>query len=419
MEVIVLMLLAVIVAISILIVIRIDKFQAREQQQQFLIQSLAKKAEYAEQLRVENERLKTELNNERQNASEKMEILRGAESRLKIDFENLANRIFSEQGHSFTEQNKQKLSEILDPLAKQLEEFRHRVDEIHDKNNQNSTRLIEQVRQLQELSNQVSDDANTLARAIKGDAKIQGSWGEILIERILESCGLEQGRDYEKQVVIRTEDGSIKRPDFIINLPGNKAAIIDSKMSLTAYDRFCGSEQPEDQKSALQEHIKSVRKHIKSLQDSDYNQLLGNRSLDFVIMCIPLEPAYQAAIKNDENLIYDLAKSNVVISGPTTLMIILKVIAQIWRRENENKNSEEIAICGGQIYDQVVLVIEAMTEAQKKLIGATEAFEKVMKRLSSGNGNLIKRVERIRRLGSPVKKQLSREILERADIVEE
>ena len=298
-----------------------------------------------------------------------MKLLQDSEARLKTEFENLANRIFEDKSKAITEQNSGRISSLLQPFKEQLESFRRRVDEVHKNDTEQSAKLLEQVRQLHELSNKVSDEANNLASAIKGDIKKQGDWGELVIERIFEASGLESGREYEEQVTLDAGNGSRKKPDFIVHLPGDKAIVVDSKVSLTAYERFFNADNEADRDTALADHLQSVRTHVKELQDKGYTQLLGNKTLDFVIMCIPLEPAYQSALQNDKDLLYDLANTNVVVTGPTTLMITLKLIAQIWRREKENRNAERIADQAGRMHDQVVLVVEAMREAQRKIGG--------------------------------------------------
>lgn len=308
---------------------------------------------------------------------------------------------------------------MLNPFKEQLADFRKRVDEVHKDDTEQSAKLLEQVRQLHELSNKVSDEANNLAKAIKGDSKKQGDWGELIVERIFEASGLQSGREFDGQVGLRTEDGNLKKPDFIVYLPGNKAVIVDSKVSLTAFERFCSTEDDSARSAALQEHVQSVRKHVEELRSKDYTNLLGNKSLDFVIMCIPLEPAYQSALQADQNLVYDLAKTNVVITGPTTLMITLKLIAQIWRREHENRNAEVIAGKAGRLYDQVTLIVEAMIDAQKKLGGVSESFDLALNRLKEGKGNLIRRVEELRKLGAKVNKQLPDAIVDQATAEEE
>ncbi len=371
---------------------------------------LGKKSGELEKLRVEKARLEADLENQKRSADEKIELLEGAESRMKTEFENLAHRIFEERGRALDERSRERLSSLLNPFKEQLDSFRNRVDRIHQVENERTGRLLQEVRQLAEMSNRVSEEANSLARAIKGDAKAQGDWGELIVERILESSGLEKGREYDVQPGFRDEDGNLKRPDFVVYLPGEKAVIVDSKVSLTAYERWCGAEDPEEQKIQLKAHLDSVRNHIAELKTKDYTALLGNRTLDFVVMCVPLEPAYQAAAGNDPDLLYDLARTNVVITGPATLMITVKLIAQIWRREKENRNAELIADQAGRLYDQVALVAEAMAEARKRLSGVSDSFELALKRLREGRGNLLGRVEKLRRLGAKVKKEIPAEI---------
>lgn len=390
------------------------RLQTRDQDFQDANWQLQEKARTIEALQAEKAGLAAELEHEKRFAAEKLKLLQDAELRLKLEFENLANKIFEDKGKALTEENRERMSSLLQPFKQQLESFRSRVDEVHKNTTEQSAKLLQQVRQLQELSNKVSDEANNLARAIKGDTKRQGDWGELIVERIFEASGLEAGREYGKQVGLRAEDGSLKKPDFIVYLPGDKAVVIDSKVSLTAFERFCSEDDEAAKKRALAEHIQSVRRHVEELRAKNYANLLGNKALDFVLMCIPLEPAYQAALQSDQTLVYDLAKTNVVITGPTTLMITLKLIAQIWRREHENNNAEVIADKAGRMYDQVALIVEAMVDAQRKLGGVSESFDLALKRLKEGRGNLVGRVEELRKLGAKINKQLSAAIVEQA-----
>lgn len=388
--------------------------RAREVENQENARLLQEQTRTNQELVIQNTRLTSELENERRSAAEKQRLLEDSEVRLKKDFENLANRIFEDRGKALTELNRDKIGELLQPFREQLDFFRKRVDEVHHKDVELSSRLFEQVRQLQALSNKVSDDANNLAKAIKGDSKRQGDWGELIVSRIFEASGLERGREFDEQRAFRDDDGNLKKPDFVVYLPENKALIVDAKVSLTAFDRFCAAEDEIARTAALAEHVKSVRRHVEELSAKDYSSLMGNRSLDFVIMCIPLEPAYQAAMQGDPNLLYDLARTRVVISGPATLVITLKLIAQIWRREHENSNAEKIAERAGRMYDQVALIIDAMEDAQKRLSGVTGSFELALKRLKDGRGNLVGRIEELRRLGAKVSKQLPGETVENA-----
>ena len=363
-------------------------------------------------LLVENARLQAEVEHERQRGASVAEARRSDEARLEAALENLANRIVEERGAALSEQHRQRLDGLLEPFRLQLDSFRQRVDEVHRSDTELSARLLEQVRQLQELNHQVSDEANNLARAIKGESKKQGDWGELIVERLFEASGLVKGREYTVQESDRAADGRLARPDFMVHLPGEKAVVVDAKMSLTAYERWCGEESEARRAEALREHVLSVRRHVAELERKDYAALRGNRTLDFVIMCIPLEPAYQAAMQADTALFYELAGKNVVVTGPATLMITLRLIAQIWRRENENRNAELIADKAGRIYDQVVLVAEAMSDARRKLSGVSESFDLAMKRLTEGRGNLAGRAEEIRRLGAKVSKRLPPEIMD-------
>ncbi len=393
----------------------LQRLRAVEEEARTAAIKLESKSLELENLKIRHARLESDLQNEQRNAVEKAALMQESESRLKTEFENLSRRILEERGRALGLENRDRMDALLQPLRQQLDAFRQRVDEVHSSDTELSGRLVEQVRQLQELSVRVSNEANMLARAIKGDSKKQGDWGEMIIERIFEASGLEKGREYIAQESFRQESGLIKRPDFMVMLPGNKAVIVDSKVSLTAYERFCSLDEGPLRQQALKEHVQSVRRHIAELQAKEYNGIGGNRTLDFVILCIPLEPAWQAVMQADPELIYDIAGKNVVLCAPATLMITLKLIAQIWRRENENRNAELIADKAGKIYDQVFLVFESLVEARKKLSGLSETFDQALKRLKEGRGNLVGRVEEIRKLGAKLSRTIPTEAFSEAD----
>ena len=365
-------------------------------------------------LQVDHARVNAELESERRQAAEKIALLESAEDRLKKDFENLANKIFEHKGRVLTDQNQERLTGLLQPFRDQLEAFRVRVEEVHKNEAKQSVRLIEQVRALHELSNKVSDEANHLAQAIKGDTKTQGDWGEMIVERIFEASGLNEGEAYERQTSYRDDEGRLQRPDFTVKMPDGKFVFVDSKVSLTAYERYCNEADADAKASALKEHIASVRRHVDSLRVKDYTALAGNETLDFVIMCIPLESAFQLTMLEDRELVYDLARGNVVIAGPNTLMITLRVIAQIWRRENENRNAERIADEAGKLYDHVARIVDAMEDARHKLTGTVNAFDLVMNRMKDGRGNLISRVDKVREMGAKVSKRLPDQLVDEA-----
>ncbi len=365
-------------------------------------------------LEQEKARLEQDLTHARRDAEQQLKVYADAEERLKKEFENLANRILEDKGKSLTAENRERLGELLKPFQERLEAFRRRVDEIHSRQTEQTASLRTEVENLSRLSTRVSADAENLAKAIKGDAKVQGGWGEIIIERIFEASGLRKGEEYVCQEVLRDEAGNLQRPDFLVFLPEGKAVIVDSKVSLTAFERYCNEEDPGRRAAALAEHLASVRNHVRGLQEKDYTLLLGNRTLDFVILCIPLEAAYQEALKADQKLLYEIAGSRVVVTGPTTLMIALKLVAQIWRREHENRNAERIAVEAGRMHDQVALVVQAMLDAQKKLEAVAGAFSLAMGRLKEQRGNLVARIEKIRRLGAKVNRAIPAEVVDEA-----
>lgn len=370
-------------------------------------------------LRILNARLESELEQERSLTSGQSGYIEASEARLQEAFENLSRRMLDERGRALGEDSRARMEALLQPLREQLEAFRRRVDEVHTQDVELSGQLRAQVEQLMHLNTRVSDEANNLARAIKGESKAQGDWGELVIERIFEASGLEEGREYSAQESFRDEEGRLMRPDFMVHVPGGKSIVVDAKVSLTAYDRYVALDDAAERQAALKEHVGSVRRHIAELEQKDYSGIGGNRTLDFIIMCIPVEPAWQAAMQGDPEIIYDLSGRNVVICGPATLMITLKLIAQIWRRENENRNAEKIAEKAGRIHDQVVLVAEALLDARKKLGGVSEAFDLALRRLSEGKGNLVGRVDDIRRLGAKVGRKMPGELLVREDEAEE
>ncbi len=394
---------------------RFMQLAAAEQEWKQAQITLSEKSQQLDALRIEKAQLERDLEHEKQQGHEKLQLLQQAEARLKTEFENLANRIFESREQAGAELQRSRITSVLEPFKQQLDAFRKRVEDVHRSETEQAGRLIEQVRQLQSLSTKVSEDANQLALAIKGDAKKQGDWGEVIVERMLEVSGLSLDREYSRQVSGRTEEGTLQRPDFVLHLPGDKAVILDAKVSLTAYERFCRAESDTDRAQALKEHIASVRKHFTELKERRYDAMLGNRTLDFVIMCIPIEPAYQAALQADPELLYLQAQAPVVITGPSTLMITLKLIAQIWRRENENRNAEKIAERAGRMHDQIVLIYEAVADAQKKLGGTSQALDTAMKRLKDGKGNLFGQADKIRILGAKVSKSLPAEFEEEED----
>ena len=331
------------------------------------------------------------------------------------EFENLANKIFEEKGNKFTEQNKERLSEILNPLKEKIIEFEKKVEENNKESIRGHASLKEQLSMLKDLNQQVTQEAKNLTNALKGQTKTQGNWGEFILESILEKSGLTKGQEYSVQESLRTEDGKRYQPDVLINLPENKTIIIDSKVSLIAYERFTSAEDEAQKTVALKEHINSIKNHIKGLSAKNYQNLYQIKSLDFVLMFLPIEPAFSLAVQNDIGLFNEAFEKNIVIVSPSTLLATLRTIASIWRQENQNKNALEIATQSGALYDKFVGFVEDLITIGNRIDSTKESYTSAMKKLHEGNGNLVRRVEKIKKLGAKTTKSLPQSLLDKSD----
>lgn len=341
--------------------------------------------------------------------------LENLQNKFSAEFENLAGKILDDKSRKFTEQNQENLDKILSPLKEKISDFEKKVNDVYHSETRERAALAEQLRNLHELNKQMTEEANNLARALKGDTKTQGSWGEFILESILEKSGLEKGREFQIQETIKSEDGSMLRPDVIINLPDDKSMIVDSKVSLTAYEAYCSSDDNETRKKALDEHISSIRRHIKELSPKDYQNLYGLHSLDFVLMFIPIEPAFALAVQNDQSLFYDAFGKNIVIVSPSTLLATLRTISSIWKQEKQTKNALEIAKKGGELYDKLSAFVDDLIEVGTRMRKANESYESAMKKLSEGRGNIISRAENLKEMGAKASKSIDQRIVDRSD----
>jgi DNA recombination protein RmuC len=333
-------------------------------------------------------------------------------NRFKIEFENLANKILEEKTGKFTEQNKKNLDEILNPLKDKIQQFEKKVDETHKKDIEDRASIQERIKNLVETSNQISEDAKNLTKALKGDSKTQGNWGELILENILERSGLVKDREYFVQQSFKDETGSRFQPDVIVKYPGDRSVVIDSKVSLTAYEKFVASEDTEEQQKRLNEHLISIKNHIKELNEKSYQDLYALKSLDFVMMFIPIEPSYLVAIQQDPDLWNYAYEKRILLISPTNLIAALKMIASIWRQEYQGQHVLEIAQQSGALYDKFVGFIEDLQEIGNKLESTKKAYEGAMNKISTGKGNLISRAEKIKELGAKTKKELPKDLFE-------
>lgn len=346
--------------------------------------------------------------------AEQRHLLEQTRKAMAEQFENLANRIFEEKQQMFVRRSEDSLRKSLDPLERQLGDFRKRVEHVYDRENAERNSLMGQIKALREQTQRISDEALNLTSALKGDRKIQGNWGEVVLERLLEESGLQKGREYETQVTI-TSDGRRRQPDVIVRLPESKDLIIDSKVSLVDYERYASAETDEERMQALKQHVNSLRAHITGLNKKAYEQLEGVRTLDFVFIFVPIEAAYMLAMQADPELFRFAYEKQIVLVSPTSLMATLRTVENIWRYEKQNKNAEKIAAEAGKLHDQFAMVLESLDELGDRIRQADDAYQQTYKRLATGRGNAVKRVDSLRKLGAKTRKQINADLREKAD----
>ena len=366
--------------------------------------------------KTKNVELQTRMHEQVKNAEEKLALLKDAEARLINQFENLAGKIFDERNRQFTEHNKTSLDYIVKPLREQLGEFKQRIETVYDNENKDRISLREEIISLRRDTAQMNQEALNLTRALKGDKKTQGNWGEMILETVLEKSGLRKGIEYETQGAFRNENNKMFKPDVIVRLPEDKDIVIDSKVSLLAYERHCSTEDDEERIAALKQHTEAVRTHIKSLSTKDYSGLKGLRSLDFVLLFMPIEAAFIAAFQADERLFTDAFEHKIIVVTPTTLLATLRTIENIWRYERQNENARAIADKAGIVYDKIRGFVEDLDKLGKQLSTVHTTYDGVMNKLTQGQGNLIRQASSFVDLGVKVKKTIPKSITEQAGL---
>ena len=359
--------------------------------------------------------LQTSLENEQRLSKEKLVLLEQAEKNMAMAFENLANRIMEEKSRKFTEQNKSNIGEVLTPLREQLGEFKKRIEDVYDKETKDRLSLYHEIKNLKTLNEQMSQDAINLTKALKGESKKRGNWGEVILQRVLEESGLKNGREYETQGSYRDENNKLYYPDVVVHLPDNKDVIIDSKVSLNDYDRYCSLEDEAERSKALQEHLAAIRAHVNELQEKNYDKLLGVNSLDMVLMFVPIEPALMLAFEHDENLFRDAFRQRIYLVSPSTLTMNLQIIHNVWRNEYQNQNAKEIARRAGDMYDKFVGFIESLEDIGDKLDKAQSSYETAHNRLAGGRGNLVSRAEALKKLGLETTKKMPGKMIDTSE----
>jgi len=348
----------------------------------------------------------TRLEEQTRSGEEKLKLLKEAKEVLTTEFQNIGQKIFEEKTEKFTHQNKTNLESLLNPFRDQMSAFKQKVDDVYDKEAKDRVALSEQVKQLRDLNQQLSQDAVNLTRALKGDSKARGNWGEVILSKVLERSGLKEGREYEVQETHKNEEGSRFQPDVVIHLPESKDIVVDSKVSLVAYENFSTTEDEKERATALQQHIASIRAHVRDLSGKNYEELKGLRTLGYVLMFIPIEPAFLLAVGEDPELFNDAMSKNIFIVSPSNLLITLKTINAMWQYAYQNENALEIAQKAGGMYDKFVSFVESFDLVGSRLEQAEESWSQARGQLVTGKGNLVKRADDLKQMGVRTKKQL-------------
>ncbi len=355
-----------------------------------------------------------ELSSDRDQYEEKIKLLKEAREELTNHFKVLANNILDEKTRAFQEQNKTGIGEILNPLKERLGEFQSKIQENYENEGKERHSLRDEVRKLMEMNNRLSQEASNLTNALKRDSKAQGNWGEMILERILEVSGLRKGEEYTLQESHTLDDGSRVQPDVVIHLPEDRHMIIDSKVSLNAYDDYINKDDNVEQAEALKAHLSSVRTHMKELAAKDYHKLYEEKSPDFVIMFIPLEPAFMLALSEDGRIWEDAWKNNVLLVSSSTLLFVMRIVMQLWRQEQRSRNALEIARRGTALFDKLVGFVEDFENVGSRITQAGKSFESAKGKLSSGRGNLIRQAQMLKDLGITTNRQIPEEYIEQS-----
>ncbi len=365
-------------------------------------------------LQSEATELSTRLDAERSQSQEKLALLLDAKEALSNQFKSLASDILEEKSKRFAEQNQASLGLLLDPLKNRLQEFQGKVEQFYDTEGKERSALGQQVNHLMQLNKTLSDDAKNLTLALKGSAKSQGNWGELILERVLEASGLRRGTEYDVQESHSREDGSRAQPDVVIHLPQDRHLVVDAKVSLVAYEEYASADDELVRAAALKRHTESVRAHIRGLSEKNYQALYGLKSLDFVLMFVPIEPAFMLSVAQDNQLFMDAWNKNVLLVSPSTLLFVVRTVAHLWHQEAQSRNAQEIAKRGAELYDRLCAFVSDLEKVGERLRMAQDAYSDALSKLSTNKGNVIRQAQMLKELGVKPTKSLSAGLVELA-----
>ncbi|MDX8391119.1 MAG: DNA recombination protein RmuC [Mariprofundaceae bacterium] len=357
-------------------------------------------------------RLETQLSGDRKTADEKLAFKEDAKNKLANEFELLANKIFEKKGKALSEQNRSSLDEVLKPMREQLGDFRKRVDEVHVNDAKDRASLREHLGQLEKLNRQMSEDALGLTQALKGESKAQGNWGEMILQKILESSGLREGHEFKREDSTTLDGGRRLRPDVVIYMPGDKQVIIDSKVSLTDYERALSAEDPAAHQKSVKAHVASLKQHIRMLADKRYDQIPGLHSPDYVLMFVPIEGAYMMAIEADQGIFEAAFDKRVAVVTPSTLYATLKLIEQLWRYERQSENVVKLIDRASRLHDKMATFVESFEDIGNRLEQAQKAYDQSLNRIKTGPGNVISQIATLGALAGKTKKELPSHLTE-------
>jgi DNA recombination protein RmuC len=365
-------------------------------------------------LQTEVSELDTRLDAERAQAQEKLALLLDAREALTNQFKSLASDILEEKSKRFAEQNQASLGQLLDPLKTRLQEFQGKVELFYDTEGKERSALAQQVSHLMQLNQTLSDDAKNLTRALKGSTKSQGNWGELILERVLEASGLRKGQEYDVQESHSRDDGSRAQPDVVIHLPQDRHLVVDAKVSLVAYEEHASADSDAARAAALKRHLDSVRAHVRGLSEKNYQALYGLKSLDFVLMFVPIEPAFMLSVAQDNQLFMDAWNKNVLLVSPSTLLFVVRTVAHLWHQEAQSRNAQEIAKRGAELYDRLCAFVADLEKVGERLRMAQDAYSDAFSKLSTNKGNVIRQAQMLRELGVKPTKSLPASLVDLA-----
>lgn len=368
---------------------------------------LKKSADFQSENAVLNER----INGINENSKEKIELLEKNKEQMKLEFKELADKILESNSQKFSTQNQENLSKMINPIKEQFSEFKKQIDDVYIKEAKDRSMLQAEIKSIKEINHQMSTDAKNLTNALKGESKTQGVWGEMILESVLENSGLREGTEYEREVSMEHEsDGSRYRPDVVVHLPDTRDIIIDAKTSLTAYEQYISSQDEEQKELFAKAHVASMKKHVKELSDKDYTNLKGVETLDFIFMFVPVESALLMAMEYDSTLFDHAFKRNVILVGPTTLMVSLRAVENSWKYEHQQQNAQEIAKRAGLLYDKFIGFIDNVEKLGKQITTVQKTYDDAFGKMHSGAGSITSQFKKLEKLGAATSKELPEHI---------